>query len=77
LNAYKIATGEDPDQEKSGEIKTLTENEKLNAISAVCFDDNNKLQQVLQHFNVGELGMLTKDQVNIVFNQFKAKKLIS
>ena len=76
LNAYKIATGEDPDAEKSQETKTLAVDEKRTAIESVLEKDNTKLQAILSHFSVGELKDLDKKQVETVYKQFKSKKLI-
>lgn len=76
LNAYKIATGEDPDAEKSKEQQAESVDEKRNAVLSVFLKDNDKMISVLSHFNVSEAGDLTKEQIAVVYNQFKAKKLI-
>lgn len=76
LNAYKIATGEDPDANKSEEIKTMTVDDKKNIVIAVLEKDNKKLIAVLSHFNVQEIGDLTKDQFEIIYKQFKTNKTI-
>ena len=76
LNAYKIATGEDPDAEKSQEIEPITEDVKKEAVHSVCLKDKKVLDNVLSHFNIGTIEDLTKDEINIVYNQFKGKQLI-
>lgn len=76
LNAYKIATGEDPDAEKSKEQQAESVDEKRNAVLSVFLKDNDKMISVLSHFNVSDAGDLTKEQIAVVYNQFKAKKLI-
>jgi len=76
LNAYKIATGEDPDAEKSKEAAVLTEDVMLDAIKDVCLKDNEKQTNILLHFAVNSLDQLSKEQKKIVYGQFKTKKLI-
>ena len=76
LNAYKIATGEDPDAEKSKEQTTLTIDEKMNKIKEVCLKDNKILVNTLSHFNIAVIDDLTKEQKEIVYSQFKSKKLL-
>jgi len=76
LNAYKIATGEDPDAEKSKETTALTEDAMLNAIKDVCLKDNEKQTNILLHFAVNSLDQLSKEQRKIVYGQFKSKKLL-
>ena len=74
LNAYKIATGEDPDSEKSENIKTITIDEKKNAVIDVCVKDEKLKENVLSHFGHGSLDDLSEKEVNTVFAQFKYKK---
>lgn len=76
LNAYKIATGEDPDSEKSKETTVLTEDLMLDAIKEVCLKDNEKQTNILLHFAVNSLDQLSKEQKKIVYGQFKSKKLL-
>lgn len=77
LNAYKIATGEDPDANKSEETKTpKTINEKMVVLDNY-FDKNlDGLQKLLTHFNVGTLKDLSEKQVNTVYSTYKQKGLI-
>ena len=77
LNAYKIATGEDPDADKSQELKTpSTPDEKMVALENY-FDKNiDGLQKLLAHFSVGVLSDLTNKQVNTVYSTYKQKGLI-
>lgn len=76
LNAYKIATGEDPDAEKSPETKVMAHNEKLDAIISVCAKNETTKKNILQHFNVGTMDDLSKAQIDTVYNQFKSKNLL-
>ena len=76
LNAYKIATGEDPDADKSPTVEPLTEDAKKDAIIAVCLKDEKIKNNVLSHFNLGSLNDLSKEDVKKIYSQFKAKKLL-
>jgi len=77
LNAYKIATGEDPDAEKSTDsisLPTVEENHKkvLDFLNLDLKVRNN----TLSHFSVSELSDLTKDQLTTIYSTFTKKKLI-
>ena len=77
LNAYKIATGEDPDAEKSKEqttAKTITE--KRAAVENYLLKNVETYQKMLQHFNVGELSDISEKDINIIFKTYSEKKLI-
>ncbi|MDR2775759.1 MAG: ERF family protein [Tannerella sp.] len=76
LNAYKIATGEDPDAEPSAQ---QAENHRDNVREAVfSYLDKNipYLQNVLSHFNAGQMEDLTKQQIQTIYNNLKKKKVI-
>lgn len=77
LNAYKIATGEDPDSEKSKEqttAKTITE--KRAAVENYLLKNTETYQKMLQHFNVGELSDISEKDINVIFKTYTEKKLI-
>lgn len=77
LNAYKIATGEDPDAEKSQETTApKTIDDKRKAVEEYCMKNNDIMNNVLQHFALGKLDDLSKDDVEKVYKQFTAKKYI-
>lgn len=77
LNAYKIATGEDPDSEKSKDINTpSTPSEKKVAVENYFNDNLDALQKVLQHFSVGTLEDLSEKQINTIYKTYKDKNLI-
>lgn len=77
LNAYKIATGEDPDANKSEETKVpATVNEKMVALDNYFEKNLEGLQKLLAHFNVGVLADLSDKQVNTVYSTYKSKGLI-
>jgi hypothetical protein len=76
LNAYKIATGEDPDAEPSAQ---QSENHKDDAREAV-FSYLNKnipyLQNILTHFSAGQMEDLTKEQIQTIYNSLRKKKIL-
>jgi hypothetical protein len=77
LNLYKIATGVDPDANKSEEQKAAIEpDEKKVLVQNFCNKDNKYLQSVLSHFNVGNFDDMTMEQINMTFDTLKQKKLL-
>ena len=76
LNAYKIATGEDPDAEKSKETTVITNDVKKNEVVSFLSKNNKQLVNILSHFNVSVIDDLTDDQMILTYNQLKGKKLI-
>jgi hypothetical protein len=77
LNAYKIATGEDPDNEKSKQQeqkKTISEKR----IEVVNYLEKNTslLQEVLKYFNIGALEDMTEANVTAIHKTYSDKKLI-
>lgn len=68
LNAYKIATGEDPDENKSKEQKAVqTPNEKKIKVSNFLLSDGNVCANTLQRFNKGTIDELSEDEVNYIY----------
>ena len=77
LNAYKIATGEDPDSEKSKEQTTAkTISEKRVMVENYLLKNAETCQKMLQHFNVGELSDISEKDINVIFKTYTEKKLI-
>jgi len=77
LNAYKIATGEDPDKDASKEDKSpKTVSEIKKTVTDFLMMDVQKLQYVLKSFNVGELDDLTEKQFKQVYDGYKMKGLL-
>lgn len=73
LNAYKIATGEDPDAERSKEQTVVTQDSIRDAVTAYLMKDTTYLQNILSYFNVGEMGDLTESQIRTTYNNLKKK----
>jgi hypothetical protein len=76
LNAYKIATGEDPDKDKSKESETLSVDKKEQLVHDYMLQNNKYCQQILSYFNVGSIEDLTKKQIETVFTNLKTKNLL-
>lgn len=77
LNAYKIATGEDPDSEKSKELlvpKTISE--KRVQLENYLNLNGKVLENTLKHFNVTEISDLGEKQIEEIYNTFKVKQLL-
>lgn len=76
LNAYKIATGEDPDEQASREMAVPTQDDKRNAVINYMLTNANYGQQVLQHFAVGDANDLNSSQIQTIFNNLHKKGLL-
>lgn len=76
LNAYKIATGEDPDKDKSKEQAILEPNAKKDAVINYLMTDNVYCRNILSYFNIGSVDDMNKNQIDTVFNNLKKKKLL-
>lgn len=77
LNAYKIATGEDPDAEKSKETTTAkTPSEQRVLVENYLLKNTETLQNMLTHFNVAELKDLTEKQIFTIYKTAKEKQLL-
>jgi len=73
LNAYKIATGEDPDKDKSKEMQPIKLDEAKNLVINYLMTDNSYLQNVLSYFNLGNIEEMSSTQFSTVYNNLKAK----
>lgn len=76
LNAYKIATGEDPDEQASQQISVATIDEKRNAVINYMLNNADFGQNVLQHFNLGDANDLNASQVETVYKNLQKKGLL-
>jgi hypothetical protein len=73
LNAYKIATGEDPDENKSKEQIPVTVDEIKNAVINYMMLDNEFTQNILSYFNVGSSEDMSAEQFKMTYNNLKKK----
>ena len=76
LNAYKIATGEDPDEQASQQIPVATIDEKRNVVINYMLNNADFGQNVLQHFNLGDANDLNASQVETVYKNLQKKGLL-
>lgn len=73
LNAYKIATGEDPDENKSKPQTPATIDEVKNTVVNYMMTDSNFTQNILSYFNVGSSDDMTSEQFKMAYNNLKKK----
>ena len=73
LNAYKIATGEDPDETKSKEQTPATVDEVKDAVINYMMSDSNFTQNILSYFNVGSTDDMNAKQFQMAYNNLKKK----
>jgi hypothetical protein len=76
LNAYKIATGEDPDEQASQQMAVPTQDEKRRIVINYMMQNANYGQQVLQHFALGDAEDLNSTQIKTIFNNLQKKGLV-
>lgn len=73
LNAYKIATGEDPDENKSKQQTPVTMDEVKIAVVNYMMTDSNFTQNILSYFNVGSSDDMTTEQFKMAYSNLKKK----
>ena len=73
LNAYKIATGEDPDDTKSKEQTPVTVDEVKDAVINYMMTDSAFTQNILSYFNVGCTDDMNAKQFQMAYNNLKKK----
>lgn len=74
MNAYKIATGQDPDVEKSKEqqaAKPISE-KRIHVVNYLNVNAK-KIPEVCKHFGVEALEDLTDQNIEVMFKNFEAK----
>ncbi|MDR2042478.1 MAG: ERF family protein [Tannerella sp.] len=76
LNAYKIATGEDPDAKASAPQAETHKDSIRDAVFSYMDKNIPYLQNVLKHFNAGQMEDLTSSQLQAVYNNLKRKNLL-
>ena len=77
LNAYKIATGEDLDAQKSLEQKPTTIDEKKVKVLNLLNEDMKLSLQVSNHFNIEDFNNLSDDNINLLYNNWKKKGVLN
>lgn len=77
LNAYKIATGDDPDADPSENLKGKNEpSEKRTLVLNYMLQSEKTTQDTLKYFNVASVEDLTEKEIDIMYATYKQKKLI-
>ena len=77
LNAYKIATGEDPDDVKSKEMLAMkTLDEKRVIVSNFLLSDNNKCTSFLQRFNKGSIEELDAKEIEMIYDGMRKRGIV-
>lgn len=77
LNAYKIATGEDPDAEKSQEQSAKPEISEMRVIVTNHLNaDVERAIKASEHFGVKSIDDLSEDQIKTMYYGYKKKGLI-
>lgn len=77
LNAYKIATGEDPDAEKSAETTIAnTPSEKRVQVMNYVANNADLSNKLCAHYAVLDLSELSDAQVSQVWNSYKKKGVL-
>lgn len=77
LNAYKIATGEDPDVNKSEtETGVITPKEKAVAVRNYLDLNDQLMVQTLEYFSVGTFEDLTEKQIETLYTSYKKRNVI-
>lgn len=73
LNAYKIATGEDPDENKSEEQRVMTESDMLVAVRDYLMKNIGYASNIASYFNVSAITELTQKQLTTIYKDLKKK----
>lgn len=73
LNAYKIATGEDPDKDKSKEMTAISVDQKRDAVIGYLMSDNNYCRNILGYFSKGSVDELDKKEIESIFINIQKK----
>lgn len=77
LNAYKIATGEDPDAEKSEDHRSVkTPSERRVVVMNYLNDHAETCVSLCNYYNIGVITDMTENQINQVYDTYKKKGLI-
>lgn len=74
LNAYKIATGEDPDDNKSKEQTAVkSPDDKRIKVSNFLLSDGNVCSNTLQRFNKGTIEELNESEVDYIYQGMRKR----
>lgn len=78
LNAYKLATGEDPDEQKSTEMAVpQSQDDKRKKIVDYMMQNVEYANSALQYFNVPDTDSFTNAQINSLYDNLRKKGILS
>ena len=78
LNAYKLATGEDPDEQKSTEMAVpQSQDDKRKKIVDYMMQNVEYANSALQYFNVPDTDSFTSAQINSLYDNLRKKGILS
>lgn len=73
LNAYKIATGEDPDQFKSEQQQTLTKDEMREKVLNYMMNNLEYCNNILSYYSLPSTDDMGDKEINVVYRNLKGK----
>ena len=76
LNVYKIATGEDPDEQASQEMNVSNPDQIRMAVINYCMANTNYLSQLCQYFGVATIDELSTEQIGQTYKSLKKKEVL-
>lgn len=77
LNAYKIATGEDPDENKSKEQTAAPSlDQKRVSVTNFLLSDGNICANTLQRFNKGTIEELNESEVDYIYQGMRKRGIV-
>ena len=76
LNAYKIATGEDPDEQASQEMPVSNIDETRAAVINYCMNNANYSSQLCQYFGCASVDEMNSEQIKLAFNSLRKKGIL-
>ena len=76
LNAYKIATGEDPDEQASQEMAVSNIDEIRAAVTNYCMNNANYSSQLCQYFGCASVDEMSSEQIKQTFNSLRKKGIL-
>ena len=77
LNAYKIATGQDPDEQKSEQQIAPTQNDVRDKVMDYLMQNVQYTQSVLSYYSLGSTDDLGTKEINSIYKNLKAKGQLS
>lgn len=77
LNAYKIATGQDPDEKASEQQVALTQSDVRDKVLNYLMQNVQYTQQILSYYAIGSTDDLGTKEINSIYKNLKTKGILS